>query len=49
MDIWRNPTKGVIINRPGGPDVYNWVLKDYTKEVYFINNILNHRISILLC
>jgi hypothetical protein len=26
----RNLNKGVIINRPGGPDVYNGTLKDYT-------------------
>ena len=27
-----NPAKGTIINRPGGPDVYKGVPKDYTKE-----------------
>ncbi|XP_030070292.1 legumain [Microcaecilia unicolor] len=27
-----NPTKGIIINRPNGSDVYAGVLKDYTKE-----------------
>ncbi|KAK8753201.1 hypothetical protein OTU49_003226 [Cherax quadricarinatus] len=26
----QNPTPGVIINRPGGPNVYEGVLKDYT-------------------
>jgi len=29
----RNPTPGVIINHPDGPDVYKGVPKDYTKEV----------------
>ena len=30
----RNPDKGKIINRPGGPNVYEGVPKDYTgKEV----------------
>uniref|UniRef100_A0A8C6VCS8 Legumain n=1 Tax=Naja naja TaxID=35670 RepID=A0A8C6VCS8_NAJNA len=27
-----NPTKGIIINRPNGTDVYKGVLKDYTNE-----------------
>ncbi|XP_077322867.1 legumain-like isoform X3 [Lithobates pipiens] len=27
-----NPTKGIIINRPNGTDVYAGVIKDYTKE-----------------
>ncbi|KYO45490.1 legumain [Alligator mississippiensis] len=27
-----NPTKGIVINRPNGTDVYKGVLKDYTKE-----------------
>lgn len=27
-----NPTKGVIINKPGGHDVYKGVPKDYTGE-----------------
>lgn len=25
----KNPTKGVVINRPGGPDVYSGVVIDY--------------------
>ena len=32
--IARNPTKGQIINKPNGPDVYKNVLKDYTKKVF---------------
>ncbi|XP_005986660.1 legumain [Latimeria chalumnae] len=27
-----NPTKGIIINRPNGTDVYKGVVKDYTQE-----------------
>ena len=27
---FRNPEKGVIINQPGGPNVYPGVPKDYT-------------------
>lgn len=27
-----NPTKGIIVNRPNGTDVYHGVLKDYTKD-----------------
>uniref|UniRef100_A0A7N5JE25 Legumain n=1 Tax=Ailuropoda melanoleuca TaxID=9646 RepID=A0A7N5JE25_AILME len=27
-----NPTKGIIINRPNGTDVYKGVLKDYTSD-----------------
>lgn len=30
---FRNPTKGIVINRPNGSDVYAGVPKDYTKEV----------------
>lgn len=30
---YRNPTKGIVINRPNGTDVYAGVPKDYTKEV----------------
>ena len=37
---FRNPTKGVIINRPDGPDVYNGTLKDYTKKLVTPNNFL---------
>jgi hypothetical protein len=32
-DLCRNPTKGMIINRPNGSDVYEGVLKDYIGEV----------------
>lgn len=31
-DSEENPTKGIIINKPNGSDVYRGVLKDYTKE-----------------
>lgn len=31
--IFRNPTPGVVINRPNGTDVYKGVPKDYTGEV----------------
>lgn len=36
--ILRNPTKGKIINKPNGPDVYQGVLKDYTKIVSYLIN-----------
>ncbi|KAI1294205.1 Legumain [Halotydeus destructor] len=31
-DNEENPTPGVVINRPGGPNVYQGVVKDYTGE-----------------
>ncbi|XP_063803634.1 legumain [Pseudophryne corroboree] len=31
-DNSENPTKGIIVNRPNGTDVYEGVLKDYTRE-----------------
>ena len=31
--IFRNPTPGIVINRPNGSDVYHGVPKDYTGEV----------------
>ena len=37
----RNPTKGIIINRPNGPDVYKGVLKDYTGKEVTPKNFLN--------
>eukprot|EP00794_Sanderia_malayensis_P020213 gene20213-22189_t len=40
-DSYHNPTKGKIINRPNGPDVYHGVLKDYTKEDVTPQNFLN--------
>jgi legumain len=36
-----NPTKGIIINKPKGPNVYNGTLKDYTKTTVTPNNFLN--------
>jgi len=36
-----NPTKGIIINKPNGPDVYNGTLKDYTKGTVTPKNFLN--------
>ncbi|XP_038074119.1 legumain-like [Patiria miniata] len=36
-----NPTKGIIINRPNGPDVYHGVLKDYTKTEVNPKNFLH--------
>ncbi|KAM6171120.1 legumain [Erethizon dorsatum] len=35
-----NPTPGVVINRPGGSDVYKGVLKDYTGEDVTPENFL---------
>ncbi|XP_066468261.1 legumain [Tiliqua scincoides] len=35
-----NPTKGIIINRPNGTDVYKGTLKDYTKEDVTPENFL---------
>uniref|UniRef100_A0A8C5WWR5 Legumain n=2 Tax=Laticauda laticaudata TaxID=8630 RepID=A0A8C5WWR5_LATLA len=32
FSISSNPTKGIIINRPNGTDVYKGVLKDYTND-----------------
>ncbi|XP_018414010.1 PREDICTED: legumain [Nanorana parkeri] len=39
-DNEENPTKGIIINRPNGTDVYAGVLKDYTKEFVTPENFL---------
>ncbi|KAM8920896.1 legumain [Pelodytes ibericus] len=36
-----NPTKGIIINRPNGTDVYAGVLKDYTGEDVTPENFLS--------
>eukprot|EP00043_Microstomoeca_roanoka_P026662 m.12312 g.12312 ORF g.12312 m.12312 type:complete len:448 (-) comp6831_c0_seq1:154-1497(-) len=36
-----NPDKGVIINRPNGPNVYEGVRKDYTKKDVTPANFLN--------
>uniref|UniRef100_H2Z163 legumain n=1 Tax=Ciona savignyi TaxID=51511 RepID=H2Z163_CIOSA len=36
----QNPTKGIIINHPDGPDVYQGVLKDYTGEDVTPSNFL---------
>ncbi|XP_078662942.1 legumain-like [Branchiostoma floridae x Branchiostoma belcheri] len=36
----RNPTKGVIINHPDGPDVYHGVPKDYTRFDVTAKNFL---------
>ncbi|XP_018491329.2 vacuolar-processing enzyme delta-isozyme [Raphanus sativus] len=36
-----NPRPGVIINRPDGPDVYEGVPKDYTKEAVNVKNFYN--------
>jgi len=33
-----NPKKGSIINRPGGPNVYPGVPKDYVQDDYTIDN-----------
>ncbi|NXA37103.1 LGMN protein, partial [Eudromia elegans] len=35
-----NPTKGIVINRPNGTDVYAGVPKDYTKEDVTPKNFL---------
>lgn len=37
----RNPTPGIIINKPGGEDVYQGVPKDYTGEEVTPENFLN--------
>ncbi|XP_022105315.1 legumain-like isoform X1 [Acanthaster planci] len=37
----QNPTQGIIINRPNGPDVYHGVLKDYTKMEVNPKNFLH--------
>ncbi|XP_072479359.1 legumain [Notamacropus eugenii] len=39
-DATENPTKGMIINRPNGTDVYKGVLKDYTQEDVTAENFL---------
>ncbi|XP_075470627.1 legumain [Ascaphus truei] len=39
-DDAENPTKGIIINRPNGSDVYAGVPKDYTKENVTPQNFL---------
>jgi hypothetical protein len=31
--LLRNPTKGIVINKPGGQDVYKGTVKDYTGKV----------------
>ncbi|XP_057317054.1 legumain-like [Hydractinia symbiolongicarpus] len=36
-----NPTPGIIINKPNGPDVYKGVLKDYTGKDVTPENFLN--------
>ncbi|KAF7251984.1 Legumain [Varanus komodoensis] len=36
----QNPTKGIIINRPNGSDVYHGTLKDYVKEDVTPENFL---------
>ncbi|CAF0822541.1 unnamed protein product [Brachionus calyciflorus] len=36
----QNTMKGKIINQPGGPDVYEGVLKDYTKKLVTPDNFL---------
>ncbi|XP_014274694.1 legumain isoform X1 [Halyomorpha halys] len=36
-----NPTPGVIINYPGGPDVYKGVPKDYTGNDVTVKNFIN--------
>ena len=37
-----NPTPGIIINQPGGKDVYHGVPKDYTgDEVSFIDTMVD--------
>lgn len=33
LSVTRNPTPGVVINRPNGTDVYKGVPKDYTQDV----------------
>ena len=40
MIEFRNPTKGVIINRPNGTNVYKGTIKDYTKEHVTPRNFL---------
>lgn len=35
-----NPRKGIIINEPGGPDVYHGVPKDYTGSAVSSANFL---------
>lgn len=35
-----NPKKGQIFNKPGGPDVYHGVVKDYTKKTVTPSNFL---------
>ncbi|CAH1402826.1 unnamed protein product [Nezara viridula] len=36
-----NPTPGVIINHPGGPNVYKGIPKDYTGKDVTVKNFLN--------
>lgn len=48
--LWRNLNKGVLINRPDGPNVYENVPKDYTgnvstKKLYFWKKSINSSIS----
>lgn len=35
-----NPTPGIVINKPNGPDVYNGVVSDYTKNEVTPENFL---------
>lgn len=35
INVSRNPTPGILINRPNGSDVYKGVPKDYTGDVSF--------------
>lgn len=35
FNVSRNPTPGILINRPNGSDVYKGVPKDYTGDVSF--------------
>jgi len=40
-DNKQNPTPGIVINKPDGPDVYHDVLKDYTGKTVTAKNFLN--------
>ncbi len=35
--MFSNPDKGVIINKPDGPNVYANVPKDYTENVTYVS------------
>ncbi|PSN45863.1 Legumain [Blattella germanica] len=39
-NTYDNPRKGVLINRPNGPNVYKGVLKDYTERTVNVKNFL---------